>query len=678
MARSGNWRVATTTAAAAAALLALGATAAAAPAAAAPATSVVRTTGRGGGGGSRGWGGEAGDGVPSASTGPYRVGDGGGRSSVYYPGSTEDCADLTAGGNGGYPPRPTTTTVPTPDTAGKGEAEGASPGPHPTSTPGMSASPPPMASLPPPVGSPSPTSPSLAGSPSPTSASSLGPPPVLPPPTPIPDAPAGTVGAACSLSLSTRCANGLRCGQVANFPGVCVPQTGTAAGGPCGSVGTVCAFGTVCADNKTDVLCGELRRCPSGSGICRVAVAGDACDSERGVACGLDEDRLVCTTGGLSPSASMTDPPAPVCVPTVPVGGACVAGAADGCGSFSRSIQRVCVGGQCVSIFDATTADLGDECGGEVTCAGDARCVRTFNPFNDPRCANVATAVGASCDEAAFAICDRDAGLECVSGACVAKTVEAGGSCQPDSGPRCSAGTECVLTRFPPGRENERDWRCLVPRNIGERCDAPNDNCDAFASRCTDGVCVLTQDRGVGEPCGPADGGCGQGFACSAEGGGGICEAAVGLGEPCTSEAQCIGTAAGPWACAPGPGAEGPTCRARARLGEPCGTAGIICGDLLWGGLGDLVCAADGSDVCVVAPGTGLAGRPCTDDAGCAEGGEGWACLVEVLGDPSVAPRCRRLRREGETCSTDGDLCEGEGLVCLTTSDTEPARCSRR
>ncbi|GAB0495738.1 hypothetical protein MMPV_007043 [Pyropia vietnamensis] len=618
-----------------------------------------------------------GNGVPPAPTGLYNVGGGGARSSVYYPGSTEDCADLMEGGNGGYPPPPAATPAPTPGAAGRGEAEVASPGPYPTFTPAMPGSPQPTASVPPSPGSPPPPSPSPVGSPSPAPASSLGPPPVLPPPTPIPDAAPGTVGAACDLSLSFQCADGLRCGQIDKFPGVCVPQTGSAAGSSCGSVGSVCEFGTVCADAETDVLCGELRMCPSGSGICRAAVAGDACDSERQVACGLDEDRLVCAPVTPPVSASTTDPPALVCVPTVPVGGACVAGGTDGCGIFSRSIQRVCVGGQCKSTFDAATADLGDECGGEVVCAGDARCESAFNGFTEPRCVNVATSVGASCDEAAFATCDSGAGLTCVSGACVDQTVGAGESCQPDSGPRCPAGTECVLTRFPPGRENERDTRCLVQRNIGERCDAPNDNCDAFAARCTDGVCVLTQDRGPGDPCGPADGGCAKGFACSAEGGGGVCQAAVGLGEPCTSEIQCIGSEAGPWACMAGPGAEGPTCRASARLGEPCVSAEVVCGELVLGGSGGLVCAVDGSGVCEVAPGTALAFRPCNDDAQCADGGEGWACLVEQLGDPSAPPTCRRRRREGETCSADGDLCEGEGLVCLTTSDTEPARCSR-
>ncbi|OSX77927.1 hypothetical protein BU14_0127s0025 [Porphyra umbilicalis] len=451
------------------------------------------------------------------------------------------------------------------------------------------------------------------------------PPPPPPPPHTHPRRPPGTAGAACGGS-PTDC-GALRCAQVfppsgRPFPGVCVTEV--AAGGACGTAGTECVFGLVCADGADDRVCGVGRQCPSGAGTCRPPAAGDACDEARGVGCSTD-DSLVCAAA----DAPTVDAKVWACTPVIAPGGSCVAGAADGCGTFSRSLQRVCVGGVCRDAWTPVAGAKGDDCGGSVNCTGGTRCVAVGGAPNDGRCAAVATTAGVACNDAASETCDADAGLLC----------------------------------------NERDWQCRVPRALGEPCARAVDNCDAFAARCVGGVCALSADRGVGDPCGPTDGGCTAGLACT----GGTCVAAVGLGGACADGAQCVGSAAGPWTCATGPGAAGRTCRADGRLGDDCTGAGVLCG----GASGaPLTCTPGG--VCEVPAGTPLARRPCASDADCGggEGGGGaWACRVDPFGDPEGAPVCLRPRGRGDACEADGDVCVGDGLLCLATSATSGNVC---
>lgn len=210
--------------------------------------------------------------------------------------------------------------------------------------------------------------------------------------------------------------------------------------------------------------------------------------------------------------------------------------------------------------------------------------------------------------------------------------------------------------------------RCVVPKALGEACEAPSD-CQALLL-CERGVCVAADHSDVGQSCASSE-------ACSGDTGcllatRTVCSLPV-SGGSCFNSDHC---APHEWCDTEGP--EG-VCRPGGADGEPCGD-GVVCQE-------GLACAME-TQRCAPAP---QAGEPCAlgvygpftcapglaclaQDRLCGElPGEGERCALAGMDSPSCAeglgcvfevgePTCEQRRGEGEACELD-DTC-AQGLFC--------------
>ena len=258
----------------------------------------------------------------------------------------------------------------------------------------------------------------------------------------------------------------------------------------------------------------------------------------------------------------------------------------------------------CDDYFDATN---GTRCGG--TPKPDDFVAHARDQFRKT-CTNIAALPGQSwnaqwlesCAKALQAMDCRLAGLpnECVQ---PPGSLPGGAPCSFDG--QCASGT-CNTAVRPVGQGDAGQvafgcGSCAAPLDVGQPCNTTdNARCVSPGSTCIGGVCVATTPADEGQPCSPEsslqceDGlqcgpdqtcipvhtpsetcsdasQCASGFSCV----GGVCEAPVQVGDPCSGRDEDCGPGL---SCVSGP--EGPYSCQRitwARPGEPCGSGNTQC-----------------------------------------------------------------------------------------------------
>lgn len=514
----------------------------------------------------------------------------------------------------------------------------------------------------------------------------------------------GAAGVGCGGPLAI-CAAGTEC--IDADTGEACPLTRTVGAGPFEEEERY--LFPACTNNAT-----------AGGGTCRATAApavGTPCNNlgSRDDVCGRGgDDSLVCSRVAFRGGSGELQ-----CVKRTAPGAPCALSGASGPGVCSEQTgdddEQLCIDGKCVPyVFPGPlVTTLGNECSPRDGCTGgdDVEC-RFWEGIANLVCWRQRVPAGGACGLAAFGICDGGAGLSCVDGVCVAAAGAAqGAACDRRLDVSCdqaAVGNRSGVTSCRPGPPGSGDGdgdggrRCFfVCRNgdactgefdlcddgrvldgvcvkgviKGDPCDHPTAVCDAREGlycrpidgngggsgsdvRDVDGVCAVTAAAGTACDATTADQ-CADGLACVD----GTCaERSVGLGEPCTDDADCRNTDDGQvTACRRGRGASGKTCRAWRGPYASCVGADSKC----W--RPDLYCTDDGAaSVCVNAEGRGDLGAYCRLDGSDCTAADDLFCAASAF---TAAPVCKRYVAEGERCDPglgrDLRLCNAnDGLVC--------------